>query len=159
VPAELAGLPLVDQQGREFRLDSLQGRVVLLVFGFTNCPHICPVEMARVTAALQQLDDVKTELAALFVTVDPARDSPEVIRNWLQHFHPAFLGVTGEEADLTAVAEHFRVKRELQADPDGGYLVDHGFSLYILDREGRAQVAVLPGLPPSHVASLVRDLL
>ncbi len=96
---------------------------------------------------------------AVFVTVDPARDSPQVIRNWLENFHPAFLGVTGEEADLAAVAGHFRVKREVQADPGGGYLVDHGFSLYILDREGRAQVAVLPGLPPSHVASLVRDLL
>ena len=155
----VADVPLVDQHGRDFRLASLHGKVVLLVFGFTHCPHICPVEMARVSAAMALLQDQREQVAAVFITVDPQRDSPGVIGAYTGKFHPDIIGLTGTEQALDLVSGHYRVRRDRQALADGVYLVDHGFSLYVLDRQGEARVAVLPGLPPAHIASLVRDLL
>ena len=159
VAQPVADVPLVDQDGRDFRLAALHGKVVLLVFGFTHCPHICPVEMARVSAAMALLKDQREQVAAVFVTVDPLRDSPGVIGAYTAKFHPDIIGLTGTEQNLDRVSGHYRVRRDRQALADGDYLVDHGFSLYVLDRQGEAQVAVLPGLPPAHIAALVRDLL
>ena len=156
---DVGAVTLIDQEGRDFRLDSLRGQVVLLVFGFTHCPHICPVEMARVSAALRDLAPERERVSAVFITVDPRRDNPEVIKAYLEQFHPGITGLTGAPDALDAVADQYRVKRVEQPMAGGGYLVDHGSSLYILDREGQAQVAVLPGLPAGHIVSLVRQFL
>jgi protein SCO1 len=156
---DAGSVTLLDQDGRNFQLASLRGSVVLLVFGFTQCPHICPVEMARVSAALRELEPLGRQVRAVFVTVDPGRDSPEVIKAYLDNFHPDIVGLTGTAAALDTVADHYRVKRIEQPREGGGYLVDHGYSLYLLNQQGEAEVAVLPGLPPSHIVSLVYDLL
>jgi protein SCO1/2 len=95
----------------------------------------------------------------VFVTVDPGRDSPEVIKAYLENFHPDIVGLTGTAPALDAVADHYRVKRVEQPIEGGGYLVDHGYSLYLLNQQGEAEVVVLPGLPPSHIVSLVHKLL
>ena len=151
---------LVDQDGRDFQLASLHGSVVLLVFGFTNCPHICPVEMARASAALHDLESYGDRFQGVFITVDPRRDSPEVIKAYLKNFHPGFIGLSGTESALAAVADSYRVKRaKIQVTADDLYLVDHGYSLYILNQQGEAEVAVLPGLPPKHIVSIVSNLL
>ena len=152
-------VPLIDQQGAEFQLASLRGDVVLLVFGFTHCPHICPVEMARVSAALRELQDAQQAVRAVFITVDPGRDSPAVIRAYLENFQPGIIGLTGTAQNLDVVADHYRVKREPQPGAGKDYLVDHGYSLYLLNRQGEAEVAVLPGLPPSHIVDLARQLV
>ena len=152
-------VPLIDQQGAEFQLASLRGDVVLLVFGFTHCPHICPVEMARVSAALRELQDAQQPVRAVFITVDPGRDSPAVIRAYLENFQPGIIGLTGTAQNLDVVADHYRVKREPLPGAGEDYLVDHGYSLYLLNRQGEAEVAVLPGLPPSHIVDLVRQLV
>ena len=156
---DAGNVTLLDQDGREFQLASLRGSVVLLVFGFTHCPHICPVEMARASAALRELEPLGKRVRAVFVTVDPGRDSPEVIKAYLENFHPGIVGLTGTAAALDTVADHYRVKRVEQAVEGGGYVVDHGYSLYLLNRQGEAEVVVLPGLPPSHIVSLVHKLL
>ena len=156
----VGGVTLVDQNGRDFQLASLHGSVVLLVFGFTNCPHICPVEMARVSAALYELERYGDRVQGIFITVDPDRDTPEVIKVYLKSFHPDFIGLSGTESALTAVADRYRVKRaKIQAPAHDLYLVDHGYSLYILNQQGEAEVLVLPGLPPQHIVSIVSNLL
>ena len=156
---DVGTVTLVDQQGVDFQLASLRGSVVLLVFGFTHCPHICPVEMARVSAALGELQAAQQPVQAVFVTVDPDRDSPAVIKAYLDNFQPGIIGLTGTAQNLAAVADHYRVKRLPQPGAGGDYLVDHGYSLYLLNRQGEAEVAVLPGLPPSHIVSLVQQLV
>lgn len=159
-PARDAGnVTLLDQDGRDFQLASLRGSVVLMVFGFTHCPHICPVEMARVSTALRQLEPRGNSVRGVFVTVDPQRDSPEVVKAYLQNFHPGIIGLTGTPAALDKLADYYRVKRVKQSIGEGDYLIDHGYSLYLLNQQGEAEVAVLPGLPPSHIVSLVRQLL
>ncbi len=157
--ADVGSIELVDQHGRAFTLDSLRGSVVLLVFGFTNCPHICPVEMARVSAALRELEPLGKQVRGVFITVDPGRDTPEVIKRYISSFYPGITGLTGAMADIEAVTAHYRVKRVEQPIAGGDYLVDHGYSLYVLNREGEAEAAVLPGLPPSHIVTLVRQLM
>lgn len=156
---DVGTVTLVDHRGADFQLASLRGSVVLLVFGFTHCPHICPVEMARVSAALRELQAAQQPVQAVFVTVDPGRDSPDVIGAYLENFQPGIIGLTGTAENLDAVADHYRVKRVPQPGAGGDYQVDHGYSLYLLNRRGEAEVAVLPGLPPSHVVNLARQLL
>lgn len=153
-------ITLVDQHGRDFQLASLQGSVVILVFGFTNCPHICPVEMARASAALQELESYGDRVQGVFITVDPRRDTPEVIKIYLNNFHPGFIGLSGTESALDAVADSYRVKRtNIRVPANESYLIDHGYSVYILNQQGKAEVAVLPGLPPQHIVSIVENLL
>jgi protein SCO1/2 len=156
---DAGSVTLLDQDGRDFQLGSLRGSVVLLVFGFTHCPHICPVEMARASAALRELEPLGKQVRGVFVTVDPGRDSPEVIKAYLENFHPDIVGLTGTAPALDAVADHYRVKRVEQPIEGGGYLVDHCYSMYLLNQQGEAEVVVLPGLPPSHIVSLVHKLL
>jgi protein SCO1/2 len=156
---DAGNVTLLDQDGRDFQLASLRGSVVLMVFGFTHCPHICPVEMARVSAALRELGPRSKQVRGVFVTVDPQRDSPEVVKAYLQNFHPGIIGLTGTPTALDEVADQYRVKRVKQAIGEGDYLIDHGYSLYLLNQQGEAEVAVLPGLPPSHIVTLVRQLL
>lgn len=158
VARDVGEVMLVDQDGADFQLASLHGSVVLLVFGFTHCPHICPVEMARVSAALRELEPRGEQVRAVFITVDPGRDSPAVIKAYIDNFHPGIVGLTGTAEALDAVADHYRVKHEATATANGDYLIDHGYSLYLLNRQGEAEVAVLPGLPPSHIVTLVQQL-
>ena len=156
---EAGSVSLIDQDGRDFRLDTLHGQVVLLVFGFTHCPHICPVEMARMSAALSELEASGDEVSGVFITVDPGRDTPAVIKSYIEKFHPGIVGLTGAADALDTVADYYRVRRNEQQLEEGDYLIDHGYSLYLLDPQGEAQVAVLPGLPPAHIVSLARELL
>lgn len=154
----VGSIPLIDQDGADFRLSAVHGSVVLLLFGFTHCPHICPVEMARLTAALETLDDRGQAVKALFITVDPQRDSPAVIKQYLGHFHPAITGLSGTPGNLEVVADYYRVKRLQLPMAQGSYLVDHGSSLYLLNPQGEPEALVPPGLPPSHIVSLVEAL-
>ena len=156
---DVGTVDLIDHRGADFQLAALRGSVVLLVFGFTHCPHICPVEMARVSAALRELQAAQQPVRAVFITVDPARDSPAVIGAYLENFQPGIIGLTGTVENLDAVADHYRVKRVPQPGAGDDYLVDHGYSLYLLNRRGEAEVAVLPGLPPSHIVNLARQLV
>ena len=154
----VGSVQLIDQDGSDFRLSSLHGGVVLLLFGFTHCPHICPLEMSRLTAALETLESSGQEVKAIFITVDPQRDSPAVIKHYLSHFHPAIVGLTGTPENLQAVTDYYRVKRVQLPTAQGSYLVDHGNSLYLLNSQGEPEALVPPGLPSSHIVTLVEAL-
>ena len=157
---DAADVTLINHHGEDFTLASLRGNVVLLVFGVTNCPHICPVEMSRASTAMEGLERYGERVRAVFITVDPQRDTPEVIAAYLSNFHPGFIGLTGTQAALDTVADHYRVKRtKTEVTGKGPYTLDHGYSLYILNQYGEAQMTVLPGLPPGHVVSMVENLL
>ena len=151
----VGSVQLIDQDGADFRLSSLHGSVALLLFGFTHCPHICPLEMSRLTAALQTLEGRGQEVKAIFITVDPQRDSPAVIKKYLSHFHPAIVGLTGTPGNLATVTDYYRVKRVQLPTAQGSYLVDHGNSLYLLNSQGEPEALVPPGLPASHIVTLV----
>lgn len=153
--ANPAQVTLINQDGEDFQLQSLQGKVVLMAFGFTNCGMVCPIEMGRLSTALRQLEDKEDRVHAVFITVDRERDTPAVIKEYIARYHSNITGLTGTQAALDQVSDHYRVKRKKLDNGD----IDHGAALFVLDDHGEVQAAVPPGLPPSHIVQLVNDLL
>ena len=146
---------LVDHQGEHFSVDQLKGKVVLLIIGFTNCEDICPTEMARATIALGDLEGSIDLVQPIFLTVDPERDSPEVIAKYLKNFHPSFTGISGTSETLAKLVNHYGILPKRETHHGDNQQIDHGYSTFILNTLGEIEVAVLPGLPPSHLSELL----
>jgi len=104
---EAPGFTLTGHHGVPVSLSDFRGRAVVVFFGFTHCPDVCPVTMAQLARTLDSLEDDGSRIQGLFITVDPARDSPERLREWLGNFHPSFLGLTGAEEEIREVAERY----------------------------------------------------
>ncbi len=151
----LAEEKLVDHLGKPFSVDQLRGNIVLLVIGFTNCEDICPVEMARASIALSEMKEDIWLVKPIFLTVDPERDSPEVIAKYLKNFHPSFIGISGDSETLTELVKNYGVLPKREKHHGDNQQIDHGYSTFILNRLGEIEVTVLPGLPPSHLSELL----
>ncbi|KAK7436629.1 Cu-binding protein [Stygiomarasmius scandens] len=117
------------------------GKWSLVYFGFTNCPDICPAELDKVTAIVNDLNKTNPNLAVqpIFISVDPARDTPQTVRKYLSDFHPSYIGLVGDYAQTKAVCKGYRVyfSTPPDADPNGDYLVDHSIFVYLMDPEGK----------------------
>ena len=148
-------IEMLDHHNQPFKLNSLNGKVVLMAFGFTSCEHVCPIEMGRLSLVLRQLEDRDDQVHAVFITVDRDTDDPATLKEYVTRFHDNITGLTGTQQAMDAVADEYRVKRV----PLAGGNIDHGASLFVLDRAGIVQAAVPPGLPASHIVSLVTDML
>jgi len=130
---------LTDHTGRRVTEADFAGRWQLVFFGFTYCPDICPTTLAYMGSVLDLLGDNAERVAPLFVTVDPARDTPEVMAAYVAAFHPRLIGLTGTEAEVAAAAKALRVyyERMDQADAPDGYLMAHSGYIYLMTPEGR----------------------
>ncbi|RCK74377.1 MAG: Cytochrome oxidase biogenesis protein Sco1/SenC/PrrC, putative copper metallochaperone [Anaerolineae bacterium] len=135
-PLPMADFRLVDQHGAEFRLSDLKGKLVLVFFGYTYCPDVCPITLAEFKQVKENLAQQADKVQFVFITVDPQRDSPEVLAKHLQNFDPQFIGLTGAEEDLAKVWKQFGAYREIrQVEGSQNYLVDHTARIYVLDAE------------------------
>lgn len=143
---------LTDHNGQTFGMRSQRGKVVLLYFGFTNCPHECPLTMAHLKLALEQLGDSSKEVQVLMVTTDPARDTQQNLKDFLGHFNPTFLGLTGSPEELQSVWEDYGV-----TVVDGGET--HSVYLYVIDPKGDIRELLQLEAEPKDIASDVRLLL
>lgn len=132
-----AAFELLDQDGAVITESAFAGRPTALFFGFTQCPEICPVSLFEVSSLMDELGSAKKDLQAFFISVDPARDSPAVIRGYLAPFSDNIGGITGDEAGITALAKSWGVYIEKVPLDDGDYTVDHTASVYLVDRKGR----------------------
>ena len=133
-------LSLPDFDGKNRSLAEFRGKVVTVFFGYTHCPDVCPVTLAEMAQVMRELGPDAARVQVLFVTVDPERDSAEVLKQYVPAFDPAFLGLRGD-ADATArVAKEFKVFYQKQPLKDGGYTVDHSAGTYIFDGEGRLRL-------------------
>jgi len=140
---------LTNQFGKATSLSDLRDKVVVLTFGFTNCPDICPTTLVDLRAVLAALGDQADDVQVVFVTVDPARDTPGQLRQYLDHFSDAIVGLTGSEAEVAEVAARYDIRYAKQEPDDGGYYaVDHSSFVYLLDGEGKARY-VIPYAPGS----------
>jgi protein SCO1/2 len=152
---------LTDQQGRTFRLSDQQGQVVVLFFGYTFCPDVCPTTLAtwkKVHAALgEDVDQVRF----VFVTVDPERDTPERLGEHVERFNPDFVGLTGPVEALEAVYQTFGVfyEKETASESAAGYLVSHTASAFVLDTEGNWRLHHSFGTPVEDIVHDIRQLL
>jgi len=140
---------LTNQFGAQTSLADLRGKVVVLAFGFTNCPDICPTTLVDLRVMLTALGGKADGVKVVFVSVDPTRDTPARLREYLAHFSDAIVGLTGSEAEIAAVAARYDIRfAKQQPDDRGYYAVDHSSFVYLLDGEGKARY-VIPYSPGS----------
>lgn len=158
---EMGGdLRLTDHGGKPRSLADFRGKVVVVVFGFTHCPDVCPTALSDMARAVRQLGDREAEVQVLFVTLDPKRDSAELLRQYVPAFHPAFVGLRGSEADIERVKKDFHVySAERPGKTPETYTVDHSAQSFVLDREGRVRLLLPPNTPSAAIASDLRILL
>jgi protein SCO1/2 len=130
---------LVDHHGRAVAPACFAGRHMLVFFGFTNCRGVCPRELGKLTSALDQLGPLAEKIQPLYVSVDPERDTPDVMKAFLLARYPRFLGLTGTRDQTDAAKRSFRVFAQRREDPSapGGYDMPHTAIAYLLDEQGR----------------------
>jgi cytochrome oxidase Cu insertion factor (SCO1/SenC/PrrC family) len=159
-PALGGDFTLTDTSGRPFSLRDVRGKVVLLSFGYTYCPDVCPLTLSRVSRVMKSLGDRAQSVVPLFVSLDPKRDTPAVLQQYVRYFDPRIIGLTGDKQQLKDVAVRFGVQFAYHGDPSGDrYTLDHTASLYILDSRGRIASIVPYGLPAEHILQQVIRLL
>lgn len=151
---------LIDHHGDVRQLADYQGKVVALFFGFTHCPDICPTTMADLAAAMRLLGDESDEVQVLFVTVDPERDTPDVLAQFVPSFDPRFVGLTGTVEDIEKTAKTFKIYYAKQQESgQKGYSFDHSAGVYVYDKQGKIRVYMKYGQKPDELAHDLRSLL
>ncbi len=151
---------LTDQRGQPAGPAQWRGRIVLLYFGYTSCPDACPTDLAAIGAAIDALGPIGSEVQPVFITLDPARDKPELIGRYAESFHPRFAALSGSEAQTREVAAAYRVYFEkVPAPGKDRYSIDHTSFTYVLDREGNVAGFFPPGTSAARIAERVRAML
>ena len=151
-------LELTDHTGRPRRLEDFRGKAVVVFFGFTHCPDVCPTTLADVSQALKQLGPDAERVQVLFVTVDPERDTREVLAKYVTAFDPRFLGLYGDAAATQRAAKEFKVYYEKRKTGDT-YSVDHSAQTYVIDPQGRLRLFVRQERIGSDLAQDLKTLL
>lgn len=151
---------LTDHTGRPRTLADFRGKVVAVFFGYTHCPDVCPTTLADFAAALQQLGPDAKRVQVIFVTVDPQRDTPELLQAFVPAFDPSFLGMYTDPDTLAKLAKEYKVVYQKTSAKGGDdYLIDHTAGTYVYDPAGRLRLLVPYGSSPDAIASDLRVLL
>lgn len=128
---------LTDQNGQLFNSNRLKGKFSVIYFGFTYCPDICPTTLQKLTDVIETLDKYKIDVTPVFITIDPQRDKPELLKEYLGHFHPKFIGLSGTEEQIKKVADLFKVYyAEATTGDKEHYMMDHSSFVYLMDKKG-----------------------
>jgi protein SCO1/2 len=146
-------LELTDHNGRRVSLETFRGKLVVLFFGYTHCPDVCPTTLSDMAQALKLMGpEAAGKVQILFVSVDPERDTPETLKAYVPYFHPSFLGLYGTPEEVAQAAKEFKVVYRKHVEPGAtGYLVDHSAGSYVLDGQGRLRLY----LPFAHPAQAI----
>ena len=153
---------LTDGDGKPFNLSDLKGKVVVLSFGYTNCPDVCPTELLTQNDVLKQLGDQAKDVKVAFISVDPERDTPEVIGKYAKQFNPDFIGLTATgDQGLPVIKQQYRVvtAKVNQGADSNTYLVDHTAGAYLVDKNGDVAVFEPYGSEPAAIAADIKTLL
>jgi protein SCO1/2 len=151
---------LTDHNGQNRTLADFRGQVVAIFFGYTHCPDVCPTTLSDFAEALKLLGEQAERVQVLFVTVDPERDTPELLREFLPAFNPRFLGMYTDAGALKALAQEYKVvyqKTSVRAPDD--YLIDHSAGTFVYDTRGRIRLLVPYGSDAASIAQDLRTLL
>lgn len=153
-------LALTDHNGEPRQLTDFKGKAILLFFGYTQCPDVCPTTLLAMREALNRLGEDAKRVQVLFVTLDPTRDTAQLLSEYVTAFDPGFIGLHGDEATIAAAAKEFKVFYAKQAGstPDS-YTVDHSTGSFVFDPQGRLRLLVRHGENPDSVASDLKLLL
>ena len=153
-------LALTDPDGRRRSLAEFKGQVVVVFFGFTHCPDVCPTTMAELALVKRQLGADGQRLQAVFVTVDPERDTPELLKAYVTNFDPGFVALRGTPEETAAAAKHFKVfYAKVPGKTEGSYTVDHTAGAYVFDPQGRVRLFTRHGTGADALLHDIRILL
>lgn len=150
---------LTDHTGRPRALADYRGKVVALFFGYTHCPDVCPTTLLEYAAVARKLGKDAAGMQVIFVSVDPERDSREVLASYVPHFNPAFVGLTGTSQQIADVMRLYKVVAQKVPTAGGGYSVDHSAGSYLIDREGQVRVYEPYGSPVAAITHDIQKLL
>ena len=163
VGASAVGGPfkLVDQNSKPITDQDMKGRPFLVFFGFTHCPDVCPTTLFEVSEIFRALgpDAGAKDIRGLFVTVDPERDTPAVLKDYMSSFDPRVIGVTGDVASIAAVEKSYRVYAKKVPLDGGGYTMDHTALVYLMDKTGRFVAPFNIKRPPEEAAAELKKYL
>ena len=154
-----ANFQLQDFNGKPRTLKDFRGKVVVLFFGYTHCPEVCPTTLADLAQVMRQLGDDANRVQVLFVTLDPARDTPALLAKYVTSFNPNFLGLYGDAAATDRAAKSFGVNYEKQYDQSGGYTLDHTDGMYLVGPRGKPLLISPYAQRPELLVQDIRMLL
>jgi protein SCO1/2 len=158
-PAIGGAFRLVDQNGQVVTQDALKGKPSLMFFGFTHCPDVCPTALFEMTQVYKALGSDGDKVQAYFVSVDPERDTPDILKEYLSSFDPRLRGLTGDPAAVAAIEKAYRVYSKKVPLEGGGYTMDHTATVYLMDKQGRFVAPFnLKRKPEDAAADLKRHL-
>jgi cytochrome oxidase Cu insertion factor (SCO1/SenC/PrrC family) len=163
-PAAGIGGPftLTGEDGKPVSSTDFPGRHLLIFFGYTYCPDVCPTNLTEMSHALDLLGPDAHKVKPIFITIDPGRDTPEQMKMYVAHFHPDLLGLTGTQAQINAVKEEFKVyAAKAQASPDDpeDYLMDHSSMTYLVGPDGKLETFFRAGTDAADMAAKIREFL
>jgi protein SCO1 len=150
---------LVDQDGKSVTDADLKGKWHLVFFGYTHCPDTCPTALNDIALALDQLGPKKPSVGIVFITVDPERDTPPVLKEYLASFDAPVVGLTGTPQEVAQAAKEYRVYYAKHPRPDGGYDMDHSAVIYIMDPQGRFTATFTPDASADDMAKRLEKLV
>lgn len=151
---------LVDHTGQPRQLADYQGKIVALFFGFTHCPDICPTTMADLASAMKLMGAQSDKVQVLFVTVDPERDTEEVLAKFVPSFDSRFIGLTGTPEAIDQAAKTFKIfYAKQQEEGQSGYSFDHSAGVYVFDQQGKIRIYLKHGQKPVEIAHDLSRLL
>jgi protein SCO1 len=155
-----SGFSLSDQNGQVRTLKDFAGKVVVVFFGYTQCPDVCPTTMAELAQVKKLLGADGDKLQAVFITVDPERDTPDLLKAYMGNFEPSFVALRPTLAELPAIAKDFKVfYKKAEGKTPGSYSMDHSAGSYIFDAKGRIRLYTRYGSGAENLASDIRLLL
>jgi cytochrome oxidase Cu insertion factor (SCO1/SenC/PrrC family) len=150
---------LVDQHGKRRTDRDFRGKLMLVYFGFTNCPDVCPTDLREIGLAMDKLGAASDEIQPLFVTLDPQRDTPRHLAAYVAAFHPRVIGLTGTPDAIRHVADAYRVFFRKVPAPHGDYTIEHASFTFLMDRDGRYVGFFPPGTTADRMIEIIRPQL
>ena len=148
---------LIDKNGLAIADEDFDGKVMLVYFGFTHCPDVCPGDVGVMSATLNALGEASADIAPIFISVDPARDTPEALRDYFA-FDERIIALTGDEEAVKTARQGFKVYAQIEPLPDSAleYTVNHQRMFFVTDRTGQPQIAITGGIGPEELTELLR---
>lgn len=153
---------LLDHFGEAVTNHDFPGKFLIMYFGYTFCPDVCPSSLLVLTRALELLGEDAKQIQPLFVSVDPQRDTPQVLREYVSYFHPGIIGLTGSQAMIERTASNFRVQFEkvlVPGMPEDEYQMDHSAGLFLISPGGELLIKLLSSMTAEEMAERIRDFL
>lgn len=152
---------LTDQNGLKMSLSDFRGKVVLVTFGYTHCPDVCPNTLFSMRRVVDMLGEAAEHVHVMFITLDPERDYPERLKLFVEYFNPNFIAMTGTDKEIKTVADlyHVRYNKVHMEDSEMDYAIDHSAAIYLHDQQGRMRSAYRISAPPVRIAQDVGKLI